>query len=378
MYNVVESAFNEAMKREGQILSFFVGSDTFKAFFRRNADNLSHRDTMIMYYEKAAPVRAGSLIMLNDEIYLALNKEHEEGTIYNKSALEKCNGTITTNNLSVCGLPFFGSELKSGLAVDGTHVSLIDGNMEILTEDCEASRALQIDDTFNEYGRTWKIENIFYVDGICHIVVQISVNEEIHYDYELELSKLGTMSAIPGDVLNLYATAYINGVEDETAEIKFKSSNDDVATITQDGNIVFIAPGEVVFTASWDAHNIIKYTNKVTCIEMETDEEGNIEDDTIALYVAETPELYCDFENDAIEYYVTRGGQKVHDIPVTFKAEYPASAAIERRIEIVVSDGSVLVNPDDSRLRGKSFTLIASNVEYGLEHKQTIKVVSAW
>lgn len=374
MYNVVDSAFNDAMTREGQQLSLFIGLAQFTAFFRRNADNLSTRDTMIMYYGKDAPVKSGSLISLYNDVYITLNHEHQEGTTYYKSALEKCNGRLTTNNLSVIGLPFFGDNLKSGLSVDGTHLSLIDGNMEIITQDCESSRALRVDDTFNEFGRTWKIENIFFVDGIAHILIQITVDEVINYEYTLELSDIGTMNAVPGDVLNLYVTAYVNGVEDTNANIKLQSSDTKVATITDDGNINFIAPGEVTFSAIWVDHNIIKYTDKITCVAVDDFEDL----DAVALYVEDVKELYCDFDNEPIKYYVTIGGQRVSGIPITFKAEYPASAVLERNISVEVSEDSVLVNPADSRLLGKSFTLTAKNEEYNLRKQLTIKVVSVW
>ena len=376
--NILKRTYDETMKREGIKVTSYFGSESFDAFFRINNDGTNQKYTLIMFYGLDAPVQNGSIILIRGEKYIALNKETIECDVYYKSTMVKANGQITTNDFSVVGLPFYSTDMNYGNAKGDANLTIIDGRMEVVTADCELSRKLNINDYFNEWGRTWQIENIYYVDGICKVVLQVTADKPIEHTYTLSLAETNVLSAVVGDMLNLYATAYCDGIEDATAELAWHTSNPDVASIDNEGNVVFVAPGTVTLSVSWDEHNLIQYTNAIECVAISTDEEGNPDDESIALYVAEAKELFWDFENDPIEYSVTRGGVKVNDIPITFKAEYPASATLQKKISIVVSDGSALVNPADSRLMGKSFTLIASNAEYGLEHKQTIKVVSAW
>lgn len=57
-------------------------------------------------------------------------------------------------------------------------LSLINGTMEFITESNSLSGQIQIDDTFHEFGRTYKVNNIYYKDGILHVIAKAATNEK--------------------------------------------------------------------------------------------------------------------------------------------------------------------------------------------------------
>ncbi len=219
MNNVLDSVFNQTMAREHKTITIWQTGEQTECFFRKNNDNTNQRDTMIMFYSVDAPVKAGTIISYGDSRFLVLNQETIENDVYFKSAIIRANGVISTHNLSVDSLPIYGDSVNNATVTANTNFNLIDGNVELLTEDCELSRKLTIDDLFNEWGRTWKITNLFYIDGICHIIAEITADVTPTYKYELILSDLPEIDVKPGDTAEMQAKAYCNEIEIATVTV---------------------------------------------------------------------------------------------------------------------------------------------------------------
>lgn len=280
--------FEQAMKREHKTVTIRETGKQFECFFRKSNDNINRRDTMTMFYDVNAPVEVGALLLYGGNIYLTLNKETAENDVYFKSAIIRTNGIINTHSLSVIGLPFYGDNVNNATATNTTNFNLIDGNIEVMTEDNELSRALSVDDLFNEWGRTWKITNLFYIDGICHIILEINANVTPTYNYSLVLSSLSSFNVVPGDTASITATAYCNEIEMTKATIVYSSSNTEVATIDSSGNIAYLADGEVYFTATLQEQNISESTKMVTVASAPVD-------DSVTIYVEPMEEICYDF-----------------------------------------------------------------------------------
>ena len=375
MNNVLSDIFEETMRREHHTATTFTTGEEFDCFFRRNNDNLNEHDTMIMYYRIDAPVQTGSLICFEGNTYLALNRETMENNVYYKSALARTNGVVNTHSLSAIGLPFYSTTLNNATATNGTNLSIIDGNSEMLTEDCEVSRCLAINDLFNEWSRTWKITNLFYIDGICHVIAEVTANSEPKYDYRVALSPLASLHVSQGDSDKLVATAYINDNKIASAAITFSSSNDEVATIDKDGNIEYLADGEVSFTATWTEQNVSANTDVVTVQTEPADED-------VSIFMELLETIYRRFESDFL-CYALRGGARDDSIPVTMRAENISGvsnqAAYLAYIKITnLGNGKFQVLTDNSNMLGKSFDLIATADGYDTRVRQTVRVVSLW
>lgn len=105
-----------------------------------------------------------------------MNKETEENTCYYKSFAIVCNGMLNKNNRTIKDVPVYGYDLKNGLTSVNNMISVINGNIEFVTEITDAIKVLAIDDIFNIYGRTFKVDNIYKKDGLFHIIAEVYAN----------------------------------------------------------------------------------------------------------------------------------------------------------------------------------------------------------
>lgn len=176
MYTPLENVFADTMAREGKSITALTSSKEFTAFFRRCDDGQSTEDRITVYYGVDAPVEQGSLIQYGKKTYILINKETEENTCYYKSFAIACNGILNTNNRTIKDVPIYGYDLKNGLTSVNNTISIINGNMEFVTEIAESVKVLAIDDTFNIYGRTFKVDNIYQKDGLFHIIAKVYAN----------------------------------------------------------------------------------------------------------------------------------------------------------------------------------------------------------
>ena len=176
MYTPLENVFADTLAREGKSITAVISGKTFTAFFRRCDDGQSTEDRIMLYYEVDAPVNQGSLIQYGKKTYVLVNKETEENTCYYKSFAIACNGILNTNNRTVKNVPGYGYELNNGLTSVNNTISIVNGNMEFVTEITDTVKVLAIDDTFNIYGRTFKVDNIYQKDGLFHIIAEVYAN----------------------------------------------------------------------------------------------------------------------------------------------------------------------------------------------------------
>lgn len=371
--NILSDIFQQSMQREHKTVTIRGTGEQFECFFRKSNDNINRRDTMTMFYDVDAPVEVGALLLYGGNTYLTLNKETAENDVYFKSAIIRTNGVINTHSLSVVGLPFYGDNVNNATATNTTNFNLIDGNIEVMTEDNDISRALKVDDLFNEWGRTWKISNLFYIDGICHIVLEVNVNVTPTYNYSVVLSTLASYNVVPEDTASISATAYCNETEMIKASIVYSSSNNEVATIDSNGNISYLADGEVYFTATWQEQNISQSTETVTVASTPAD-------DSVSIYVERLEEICYDFP-ETLRYYAIRGGARDDTIPVSFKIENINVTnnynTYLKKITITDNgDNTIELSVSGSVMRSKTFDLVAYNEEYEVENRQNIKVVS--
>lgn len=177
MYTPLENVFTATMEREGKTVTAWSNGKEFTAFFRRCDDGQSTEDRITVYYGVDAPVEQGSLIQYGRKIYILMNKETEENTCYYKSYGIATNGILNNNNGTLWNIPIYGYDMKDGLAYADKIFTTISGNMEFITEITDVVKTLKINDTFNVYGRTFKVDNIYMKDGLFHIIGQVKVNE---------------------------------------------------------------------------------------------------------------------------------------------------------------------------------------------------------
>lgn len=262
MYSPLETVFASTMEREGRTVTAYTSGAEFQAFMRRNDDGNNFEDRITLYYATNSPVVQGSLVSYGNKIYLLVNRETEENDCYYKSSGLACNGMITLNDGTIVGIPTYAYNMNGSLIDENEVISVIDGNMEFLTESNSLSRQLAIGRTFNEFGRTFKINNIYYKDGILHLVTEVSYDETPTESNTLVIDGLTSESYDVGATVQLSVTPYTNGAI-TTGTFTYESTNTSVATIDGNGLVTFVGNGSVAFKVYWVEKDIQNITNTV-------------------------------------------------------------------------------------------------------------------
>lgn len=375
MNNVLSDIFEETMRRERHTATTFTTGEEFECFFRRSNDNLNKHDTMVMYYRVNAPIRVGTLIKFRGYTYIALNRETVENSVYYKSVIIRTNGTVNTHSLSVVNLPFYSDGINNNNATNSTHLSIIDGDAELLTEDNSLSRKLKINDLLNVWKRTLKITNLFFIDNICHIIVKINSDITPNVGYKAVLSALSSLHVKPGDTDKITSIMYINDAKVEDATIFYESSNEQVATIDKNGNIEYLTDGMVFFIATWTEQGISAKTDTVTVTSEQTD-------DNVTIYMDSISEIYNGLKSD-FSCYAVKNGLRDDNIAVSIRVEnLSGSINQEAYIKLIkiskLSNGKYQIFVDNSNMVYRTFDLVATTEghDHDAETRQTIKVKS--
>lgn len=165
------------MQREGRIVTTYTGGTEFRAFFRIRDDHENQRESTIMYYDVTAPVSPGTLVRIKNNIFLALNRETTENDTYYKSMLIKCNGIFNENTGKIQNIPFYSNNMKSSVSIGNSTISMLNGNIEAITEENSLSKQIGINQYFNEFGRTFRVINKYTMNGIIYIIAEVEADQ---------------------------------------------------------------------------------------------------------------------------------------------------------------------------------------------------------
>lgn len=177
--NAAQTQFERTMKREGRIVTTYTGGTEFRAFFRTRDEHENQRETIIMYYDVTAPVRPGTLVMVGYGVFLALNRETSENDIYYKSVMVKCNGVFNENTGIVHNVPFYCSNMKSSVSVGNNVITMLNGNIELITEENSLSKQIDICQSFNEFSRTFEVTNKWVEKNVSETISITVVNADV-------------------------------------------------------------------------------------------------------------------------------------------------------------------------------------------------------
>ena len=343
MYTPLETIFDATMEREGRNITAYTSGNEFQAFMRRNDDGNNYEDRITLYYYTNAPVVQGSLIAYRNKIYILVNRETEENHCYYKSSALACNGMITLNNREVIGIPCYADSMKDGLAENNNMISLINGTMEFITESNSLSRQIKINDTFNEFGRTYKVSNIYYKDGILHIIAEVTTNQMPVEHLAIIIDGLTEESYMAGDTVQLSATLYINNAV-TNGTVTWESTDTSVAVIDGTGKVTFLSDGSVAFKAYWIEKDVFETSDIVIA--------GN-PDVSYTYKIIGKPELTCGMRRKYTLLITDNAGNEADNAAFTW------NVVSDFEVEQIINGSQITLCVDDEKVIGKSFVLQA-------------------
>lgn len=257
MYTPLENVFEATIEREGREVTAVTSGQTFPAFMRREDDSSTVEDRIRIYYGVDAPVNQGSIISYGRKKYILVNRETEENNCYYKSFAVACNASITLNSGTIIGVPAYTADMQRALEWSGQVITIIQGNMEFWCENNATTRQFNINDEFDEFGRTFKITNMYYKDGIVHLVCEVTTTNP-HGNTVNRIEITGIDSETPytsGNGMQMTVTLYTNDME-QNGTIVYESSNTDVATVDSDGYVQFVGEGTANISVYWQEQNM--------------------------------------------------------------------------------------------------------------------------
>ena len=254
MYSVLQEQFNDAMIREGKAISSYWNSTEHKCFFRKNRDTNQTNNKVTIFYPIAENIKAGQLLKYGNHIFLTLNQETVENTVYFRSDLLECNITIEVfKNNQMISTPAYAYELTNANATNSGQIIVVNGNIEIMTEQNIISESIDINDSFEEMGGTYKIINRIYNSGIMKYFVERELDNPNDY-FEIMIQNTENHFNL-GDTFKLNTvTQHIQDstatiIEDQT--ITYQSSDTAIASVDSRGNVLCLQSGNAVFCAYW-------------------------------------------------------------------------------------------------------------------------------
>ena len=260
MYDVIASQFGDALSREGKTIYAPAGT-AYPCIFRKNSDKNNVGNRLSIYYPAAAGIYQGQILNYKDKSFIVLNKETDENDVYKKSDLIQTNTVISlTSGGYELNIKAYAQDVTALTATGNSTIKTVDGDITILTEDNPQSRALAIDSTFNALGASWKIDNLYYKDGIAYIHVVRVVAAPVTYTYAIAIST-STDTYTKGDTATLTTTctATPSGGTAQVinnATVEWTSSDTSIATIDSTGTLTAVGVGSVTITARWVEHDV--------------------------------------------------------------------------------------------------------------------------
>ena len=266
MYDILTSQFNDALAREGKIVTDSTGNTSYKCLFRKNNDKNTSDNRLTIFYPVSEAIEQGQLLKYKDNYFLSLNQETNENDTYYKSDLLQVNSEIHTivvadssNNTGYeLNLRAYAEDLSNvGLTGDST-ISIVGGNISFIVQDNADSRKLKIDATFSALGGTWKITNLYFKSGLGYVFTERTADSTTSPAYSLSIT--GSDSVTMEDVAQLVATATITDGTTTTTilnpTLSWSSSDTSLATVSSTGLVAGVAEGNVVITAIWTEHDV--------------------------------------------------------------------------------------------------------------------------
>ncbi len=157
----------------------------------------------------------------------------------------------TTNEISV---PCFAYDLTGTVPDKSDIMSVISGNVELMTGDNEESRKLKVNQEFNAMGNWYSVVSVNFKTGIARIEASIIQGSSHNPVFALKVNAEETYSQ--GDTIELKAEPTIDEKPVGNPTLIWTSLNPEIAEVTDDGTVTFIETGICGVRCHWKEHNV--------------------------------------------------------------------------------------------------------------------------
>lgn len=367
--DTLQRQFNDALKREGKTITTYYNRDTVPCLFRINEDGNNEADRVRIFYPISSPITSGQLIEYRNRIYLVLNQETAENDIYYKSSIVQTNAELKwTKDGIVYKMPCYAGDLISPMPTDGTVLSVIDGNIQILTEDTARSRLLTLNTVLETMGGVYKVSNYLYKTGFAYKYIERTAGTITPPVYVIDIVGNTQFDIVETQSATLTVTTTIDGEPKANPTVTWTSSNESVATVS-DEVVTFLSVGSVTITATWEEGNVSD------TIDITVTDSTPVANYTIQVTHAGQPTLYVGGSNKIIYIKPYLDGVETNAIPVSYEIIGKLSGMFATETydpalyKLTLKAALVTANI------GKKFTVRGYNTEYGVEGTKEFEII---
>jgi hypothetical protein len=271
-YNSLASVFNSTMMRELEVITEYWTEKELRVFFRRNKNTNAEGANARIYYYADEGIREGSLLKINGKVYLAINQARIENSLYKISDLFECNIIIDTFcDGYLVTVPGYAYSTTSNYGINSSVVSVISGNLEVITENSELSSKIEVGSRVDALNDNWEIKNITVVNGLTHIYMEKEVNagtaEFLFSIAPRDKYEVGKIEAIE---VSVKRRANDNSSWEDVINpaLIWESSDISIVSFDDEGMAHFIKSGTAAITATWIERNL------TSTIDIEIIDEG--------------------------------------------------------------------------------------------------------
>ena len=254
--DTLKRQFKDALKREGKSIITYYNRDVIPCIFRMNEDGNNPTDRSRIYYDVSAPIKQGQIIEYRGKKYITINQETAENDIYYKSSIVECNAELKWRVENVIyKMPFFAGNLISPMPDTNNIISLIDGNVEVITEDNQRSRLLTLNAEVEMLGGVYQVVNYLYKNGLTYLYVKRTQGTVTPPEYAINIIGDSIFDIVETQSAILTVETTIDGEVAPDPTITWTSSDESVATIA-DGTLTLLEVGTAIITATWIEGNV--------------------------------------------------------------------------------------------------------------------------
>ncbi len=311
----------------------------------------------------------GAIITHYDKRYLILNEESVENRIYHRSDGINSDIMLTTyskETMREISVPVFAYDLTGVTPDKSDMMSVIAGNVELMSGDNQFSRMLKVNQEFNAMGNWYQVVSINFKTGICRIEASVIQGPSNPMKYSLKIDAENTYMF--EDVAELTAVAALDDNPIVNPTLLWSSSDPTVVSITEDGVATCTGTGTCAIMCYWKEHDIT---------------------DTVQIEVLAAPEpvYVCEIDgSDTIylggtktytaKFYQTDGATEDTTIVPVWSLDLPSE--LKGKVTITDQSGNTISVkvPSSSSLLGLRFKLNLTDSSGNYQTEKTVKIIS--
>ena len=251
---VTARQFERILEKQGKIIKDFITGIEYKVLFSK-AGATNMQDKIKISYAEECPLAKGSIVEYKNKYYVLINQDNISSDVYCSSIAVKCNDVWDINGdiiPVVCGNlgsynPKAGTEFTNGKSTIG-NITIYTSSKTKISEIVPGDINYCCEDFYH-------IVNRFTIDGLTYIYMQrqtLTGVDELQYvdavynfepNVEFQLHITRVMKDEDNNIIGRYL---------QKSEYTYTSSDESVATVTQDGLLRTHSRGKATITVTTD------------------------------------------------------------------------------------------------------------------------------